>query len=254
MHVTMRATAVVVILAALTAIVIGCGTAVQGPAEGPGDPGVPGDPGDRGFARLAALQERQQLSSDDLYELLEDLIDLMTEFKQTVSQDDFALHADAVDDALEQMVEGLQDMEPQEFSDGLDEVAQALYDALGLLQDEELPDIVYDVIRLVEPRHVPQLVTIIDLAREIADEGVQQIGEYRRVQTLQLLDDVAKELDRLGSKEKLRTLLYIVSERAPEVVVEELNRLGVGDTLAPAVTAVGQILDEVAQFIEDNVL
>ena len=263
MHGTMRATAFALVLVALTmsltVMAIGCAAPVppRPPDEPAGDPGSPGAPGEEpptSSVTQRRLAPASASSSDEIYETMGSLIGGLTTFKETASRADFFLHADAIDDVLEQAVEGLQDMEPQMFDDGLTEIARFLDAALALLEDGGLPDEVYEFIRLIEPRHVDQLVRIVDLVREIVDQGVQQVGQYRRTQTLLLLDEVSGELDRLGSKTKLRILLRIVAKRAPAVVVEELDRLGVGETLGPAVTALGQLLDEVAQFIEAAVL
>ena len=252
MHVALRATAVVMVVAGLTAMVIGC----AGPTGSPGvlkaDCHTYKPDGTLG---VCEQEEKQQPpTSDEVYASLASLIDQLTEFKDAVTTQDFILHADAIDDVLRQSIEGLQGMNSQQFSDGLDNIAQSLYDALGLIENDELPDYVYEAIRVLEPRHVDQLVTIIDLARAIAERVTEQIGDYRAEQTLSLLGEVGKELDRLGSKRKLLRLLRIVSRRAPEVLVEALNRLDVGDTLAPAVNAIGSVLDEVAYYVEDYVL
>ena len=83
---------------------------------------------------------------------------------------------------------------------------------------------------------------------------MEEIGAYRTQRTLRLVQDVAQELDRLGSERKLRRILDIASDGAPDLVVGELRKLGVGARLGPVVDAIGDVLDEVAEFIEENVL
>ena len=191
---------------------------------------------------------------EGIHRSLGNLVDLLKEFRDEVTTENFFLHADAIDDALEETVEFLQDLDRNEFSDSVDEIVRILDELLQDLEQAELSDRVYRVVKVLDSRHARQLLTIIDLLRQIAEEGVEQVGEYRRQRTLELVNEVAEELDRLGSEEKLRRILYVTTERAPQVVAQELDNLGVGDTLSPVVRAVGKVIDEVADFIEERVL
>ena len=155
---------------------------------------------------------------------------------------------------MEHTIDALQDFNRQEFADLVDAVLLAIGDALRRVEEQELPDQVYRVVHLIEDRHVREVLTIINLLREIAERGVEEIGAYRTQRTLRLVQDVAQELDRLGSERKLRRILDIASDGAPDLVVGELRQLGVGARLGPVVDAIGDVLDEVAEFIEENVL
>ena len=185
---------------------------------------------------------------------LGNIVDVLEDLSDEVTTEDFFLAAEDIDKTLRDLVDYLKGFDPQEFSDGVDDVVRVLDDWLRDLEQAELSEHAYRIVTLLNFEHVDQLVDIIDLLREIAERGVAVVGDYRRERTLELLDEVADELARLGSKQKLRRILYVTTERAPEVVVKELNRLGVGGTLGPVVTAIGNVIEEVADFIEERVL
>ena len=189
-----------------------------------------------------------------LYLDLQAMVDGLTELRDNITREDFFLSADDIDKSLEHTIDALQDFNRQEFADLVDAVLQAIDDALRRVEEQELPDQVYRVVHLIEDRHVREVLTIINLLREIAERGVEEIGAYRTQRTLRLVQDVAQELDRLGSERKLRRILDIASDGAPDLVVGELRQLGVGARLGPVVDAIGDVLDEVAEFIEENVL
>ena len=189
-----------------------------------------------------------------LYLDLQAMVDGLTELRDKITREDFFLSADDIDESLEHTIDALQDFNRQEFADLVDAVLQAIDDALRRVEEQELPDQVYRVVHLIEDRHVREVLTIINLLREIAERGVEEIGAYRTQRTLRLVQDVAQELHRLGSERKLRRILDIASDGAPDLVVGELRKLGVGARLGPVVDAIGDVLDEVAEFIEENVL
>ena len=180
-----------------------------------------------------------------------EFLHIRSELQDLVDQpaERYAFAADDIEQLLRDIAAELQATDPVEFADGVDIVLDEIDEWLLTVEERGLPDEVYRFISLLEDRHVDEFVRIIKLSNEFVNRTMDQFDGYRRDRTLRELGRVGQQLDRLGSSGKLRSILKIATDTAPDSATRELVRLGVGGTLSPVVQAVRSIVDDAANYI-----
>ena len=183
--------------------------------------------------------------------LYAEFLHIRNELQDLVDQpaERYAFAADDIEQLLRDIAAELQATDPAEFADGVDIVLDEIDEWLLTVEERGLPDEVYRFISLLEERHVDEFVRIIKLSNEFVNRTMDQFDGYRRDRTLRELGRVGQQLDRLGSSGKLRSILKIATDTAPDSATRELVRLGVGGTLSPVVQAVRSIVDDAANYI-----
>ena len=199
-------------------------------------------------AELPTIDGRDKACANGLYA---EFLHIRNELQDLVDQpaERYAFAADDIEQLLRDIATELQATDPAEFADGVDIVLDEIDEWLSTVEGRGLPDEVYRFIRLLEVRHVDEFVRIIELSNEFVNRTMDQFDGYRRDRTLRELGRVGQQLDRLGSSGKLRSILKIATETAPDSATRELRRLGVGGTLSPVVQAVRSIVDDAANYI-----